>query len=273
MTEQPATRFPADIILPSPPLAEAWLEIRWTLEPMGPPNMQRDRGYQIALGRFTEILNDDFPFVEDLDASQLPTDMVPHTVRHRFRAEDGTWPLIQLGPGVATVNFTDPYSWEQFREMAGHLQSTLIRAYRASDLETAATILRYRNATPFDHSEEDFLSFLNDRLNVQLGLPAHLPGNFVTSADPRSVKLDISFALENPAGVGSLQVGTGIRTQENEEIAVWELSVSSTGDLAPSLNDEGELAEWLDDAHIVLHEWFFALIEGPLMEQFSQEEA
>lgn len=44
--------FPADIKLKERPLAEAWLEMRWQLQPIKPPHVMVDPDFAFALGAF-----------------------------------------------------------------------------------------------------------------------------------------------------------------------------------------------------------------------------
>jgi hypothetical protein len=56
-----------------------------------------DPGFQILLGRFYDKVSTDFPELENLPASNVPEQMMPSVVRHRFRKAKDAWPLIQLG--------------------------------------------------------------------------------------------------------------------------------------------------------------------------------
>jgi hypothetical protein len=90
----PNPHFPTDIDLKRSPLAEAWLEIRWKLEPVGPPQIMRDPGFPFALGTFYRGVKERFSYQEPLPASQTPLEMLPHVVRYRFRPGEGQWPLL-----------------------------------------------------------------------------------------------------------------------------------------------------------------------------------
>ena len=117
-------KFPANIKLNNPPLVEAWLEIRWKLEQFGPaPGLLRDPAFPFALGILNSNIKNRFSFRTDLAASAAPQDMLPYVVRHKYRPEEDGWPIIQLGPGVATANFTSPYTWSDFRELSLFLRS------------------------------------------------------------------------------------------------------------------------------------------------------
>lgn len=265
--------FPLDIELNYPPLAEAWLEIRWQLEAIERPNVMRDPGYAFALGQFYEKVKDQFPYRNPLPASEAPDHLLPHMVRYQFRASKGGWPLLQIGPGVATVNFTESYNWAEFKEKALYLRSNIYRSYSESKLETERVILKYRNSEPFQFSAENFLDFLKDKLNTSIVLPTYIPGPTSYDDLPEGADIQLAFRLEEPQATGKLRVVTALRTQNGEEeITVWELSVESNSEGAPDIGSGEQFAHWLDSAHAVTHEWFFSLIDGPLLRKYQEGE-
>jgi uncharacterized protein (TIGR04255 family) len=271
--------FPADIKLESSPLLEAWLEIRWRLQRDAKTELIRDPGFAFALGVFYKSVEDPFGYREDLEASHAPEDMVPYVVRHRFRPGKGEWPLLQLGPGVATVNFTEPYTWDDFKEKAVYLRNKLLDAYGESGLGAQRLALRYRNGVPFRYGSNNLLDFLDQNLNTSVTLPVHIPGPVSSANWPTSANIVLTFDLQDPRGTGTLRLGTGTRTQQDpktgqetkDEMLIWQLEVASKGDDAPELVEEDEFTRWLTSAHVVIHEWFFSLLDGPLFKHYKGE--
>jgi len=270
--------FPSEIRLESKPLLEAWLEIRWQLEQGDDsPHFMRDPGFPFALGVFYNSIKGQFGYRKDLEASRAPQDMLPYIVRHRFSRGQGEWPLLQLGPGVATVNFTDSYTWDQFRETALYLREELLDAYGKTELKSQEIALRYRNGVPFEYSSNDLLGFLKQNLNTSITLPSHIPGPVSSAPWPTSANIILTFDLLQPRGMGTLQFPTGIRRQKDpetsreitEEMLMWQLSVTSRDNDAPALDDEDEFTHWLTSAHAVIHEWFFSLIDGTLFRKYA----
>jgi uncharacterized protein (TIGR04255 family) len=98
--------------LPNKPLIEAILEVRRGQD--GQP----DPAYPLIVGRLYERLRSEYPAIEDLPIVAVPAEIWVHQVRHRFRKTKDGWPLVQVGPGVLTVNETDGYRWRDFSERA-----------------------------------------------------------------------------------------------------------------------------------------------------------
>lgn len=160
-------------LLPSKPLVEALLEIKWELRSQAPPSLGPvDPGYPYAVGRLFERVRKDYPFREELPVAQMPEGATPHLARFRFRKAAGGWPVVQIGPGVATVNFTETYTWDAFRAavlgFVPHLRSVYDDVY---PLKPTSVLLRYINAVELDYSKNDALKFLEEKMHVLLRLP------------------------------------------------------------------------------------------------------
>ncbi len=275
-----AGHFPSDIKLKSSPLIEAWLEIHWKLQRDPTAGFLRDPGFPFALGVFYSSVKDDFEYKKDLDASRAPEEMLPHLVRHQFRPGEEQWPLLQLGPGVATVNFAEHYTWQDFLQRALYLRSRLLNAYGETALEAEKLVLRYRNGVALEPESKDLLDYFEKNLNTVVTLPAHIPGPIGARDWPVEANILFKYNLLKPRGVGTLRLVTGNRKrtdqmskQETKEgLLVWQLGVESDISAAPDLKDEDVFTEWLNLSHAVIHEWFFSLIEGPLRKKYEAGE-
>jgi uncharacterized protein (TIGR04255 family) len=264
-------------ILARPPLGEAILEVRWGLQPMaGAPGSEGfpgiDPGYPLSVGRLYDRIRTRFPEMEKLPASAAPDEFTPYMVKYRFRRERGGWPCVQLGPGVATVNFTkDDYTWNAFRATVLQFLPDLSAAYASSrgDLTATSVMLRYVNAVLFDAKRDDVMRFVSDKLHLTWSLPAEI------ASDPRRAHsfwegaTQINIPLAKPAGVALLQVGTGIHN--SAPAVIWDLRLTSSGADVPPLG--ADFRSWLEKAHEVIEDWFFALIRGELEESFGGRSA
>lgn len=288
MTHSTSFRFPQDIELQTRPLVEAWLEIKWQLdteELQGDTGQvqpfMKDRGYEFALGVFFNSIKDGFGFVETLPVNIAPLEFLPYVVRHRFRHGPEMWPILQLGPGVATVNFTTPYSWPEFRDAALYLRTKLIEAYGSQELHLQSIILRYRNAVPCGYSSQDLFDFLSSNLNMNMALPANIPGEIGATKLPKGADMTFIFDLMNPLGKGSLRLATGTKREQKStthevvevEHLIFDLIVASENTSEPHLYDESDFDRWLTAAHAVIHEWFFSLIDGSLRNKYEGKDS
>lgn len=246
------------------PLVEAIVEVRWTLESPA-QGIERDPHYKFLLGRLFDRVHKDYPEHEQLPTATIPDEFVGHAVQHRFRSAPAEWPLIQVGPGILTVNDTDKYTWEDFRARSVAAVDNLFGAHpKPGALRIEALVLRYIDAVDFDYAKEDVFAFLKANMKVLAGLPRNLFDYPGVKRAPQHFSWQAAFACEKPQGSVSVRFATGQR-QQNPSL-VWETIVESSGSGMPPMPQE--FAAWMDAAHNMTHDWFFKLIAGNLERRF-----
>lgn len=250
--------------LKNKPLVEAILEVRWSLEAQMPGDGV-DPHYKLLLGRFYDRVREDYPEHEQLPTASVPDEMVGHLVQHRFRTAADRWPLVQLGPGIMTVNSTDDYTWESFRPRALLAIQKLFDSHpKPADLKVEHLALRHIDAVPFDYASEDVVTFLREKLKIGVSFPENLFAKSGVQERPSTFRLRSSFRSQNPPGLVHLSFATGQRKEASA--LVWETTVETTDKDVPEL-PKG-FADWIDAAHSVTGDWFFKLIEGELERRF-----
>jgi uncharacterized protein (TIGR04255 family) len=249
------------------PLVEAILEIRWKLQGTA-PGPQVDPHYKLLLGRLFDRMNKDYPEHEQLEAAKIPDELVGHVVQHRFRVAGNAWPLVQIGPGIFTVNSTADYKWPDFRPRVISAIEKLYDAHpKIGDLKITNIILRYIDAVDFNYPGDNVFDFLRDKLKMSVLLPDSLFTDTGVENKPTNLICHYSFNCERPQGIINIRFATG---QKNHIPAViWETAVESSGDDLPEL--PGGFEVWLDAAHTITRDWFFKMIEGELERRFSGE--
>ena len=247
--------------LPNKPLIEAILEIRWGQD--GQP----DPAYPLIVGRLYERLRTQYPAIEDLPIVAVPPEITVHQVRHRFRKTKDGWPLVQVGPGVLTVNDTEAYRWREFSERAKAVLPLLHETHpKPETLQITSLLLRYVNAIEFDYSSSDVLKFLAEKMRVSLSFVPSTRERRIVSGNPKSLGLQVVFPVETPAGSVILLVGTGKRKGQNA--LVWEIHFRSIQGEISRLPDA--FPSWLESAHDTVEKWFIEMIQGELLARFSK---
>jgi uncharacterized protein (TIGR04255 family) len=245
--------------LPNKPLVEAILEIKWGL-PDRP-----DPAYPLIVGRLYEKMRGRYEAIEDLDLAQFPPAIAVHVPRHRFRITPNQWPLVQIGPGVAALNDTEAYTWQDFKRRALEFFPAVHEAHpRPEEMAISSLKLEYIDAVDFDYEQEDVKVFLRDKLHIGLDLPNSLFEGQPIADYPRHASVQVGFATGVPRGRIQLSVTTGQR--EGRLALILHTFVLSTDSDA----QEGWRAfeAWLDAAHAVIRHWFFALVQGELLGEF-----
>ncbi|MBX3449648.1 MAG: TIGR04255 family protein [Planctomycetaceae bacterium] len=253
--------------LKNKPLVEAILEIRWALQEKA-PGFAVDPHYRLLLGRLFDRLHADYPVHEQLDTANIPDEMAGHTVQHRFRVADGEWPLVQLGPGVFTVNDTSRYIWPDFRDRAIKATQHLFDCYpKAASLNVNTLLLRYIDAIELPSTNGDFLTYLQNMLKVSVNLPPTFFENTNVESSPVHFQLHQAFQCAAPAG--QLQLRIAIGQKGDRPALIWETIMQSSHAEVPKMLDNFE--SWLDASHKLVNDWFFKMIEGELHRRFRGE--
>jgi uncharacterized protein (TIGR04255 family) len=251
--------------LTHPPLVEAILEVRWRLQEQA-PGVAVDPKYKLLVGRLFDRLSRDYPFHEPLPTASMPDEMLGYVVQHRFRTAEGVWPLVQVGPGLVTLNDTQDYTWKAFEAKSRQLVDELYSAY--PDAITALRIgslqLRYIDAIPFDFKRTDVFQFLADHLKTTLAFSPDLFAGVPVNPTPRGLNAMFEFATDHPTGTLRVRLARGKR--QDVDALILEMVLISEDIDAPDM--PAGFAAWLDAAHNVIHDTFFKMIEGHLEEQF-----
>ncbi|PWB81022.1 MAG: hypothetical protein C3F08_02915 [Candidatus Methylomirabilota bacterium] len=249
-------RFPD---LPNKPLIEAIAEIKWGKE------SELDPGFQVIVGRLYERLQGDYPEIEDLPTAQVPPAMTIHMARHRFRRKKDGWPLVQIGPGILTVNETETYRWDDF---SSRVKVALAKLYDVQPFREGINInqllLRYINAIEFDYLSQDLTALLSKKMRAHISIPRELFQQTPVRERLQGLNLQLTFPAESPRGVFHVAFGTG--RKEDKRALIWELQMRSAGPDVPDMPLAFDT--WLASAHELAEQWFFEIIKGELLESF-----
>ncbi len=259
--------------LKNKPLVEAILEIRWHLVQLfkveGQAQMMvpaRDPHYRLLLARLFDRFQKEYPVHEQLPTANLPDDMLGQVLQHRFRSAKDEWPLVQVGPGVFTVNDTHRYTWTDFQQRA---REAVVRLYDAhpsvAEFHVQSLVLRYIDAVEYNYKDENAFAFLRDKMKLGINLPDSLFQNTSVESRPQSFSWQAVFQCSKPPGTVHLSFATG--QKEDTPAILWETTVQSAGDDLPNM--PGGFPDWFDAAHEITDEWFFKLIEGELERRFE----
>ena len=253
-------------VLKNKPLVEAILEVRWSLEQKG-PDLFVDPHYRLLLARLYDRLSTEYPEPEELPIAAIPDEVTSYAVKHRFRHVANGWPLIQVGPGILTLNETSNYTWPDFRTRSIAVVGKLFEAHpKPDELRVRSLLLRYIDAVDLDYSKEDVFLFLSEKLKVSIAMPGNLFEGTGVSSLPARLALDSSFRTAKPQGMVNVRFVTG--QIKGKGALIWETQVHSD-DALPELPEGFD--NWIDAAHGIAHDWFFKLIDGELKRRFSGE--
>jgi len=253
-------------ILKNKPLIEAIFELRWKLQEPS-QGIKRDPHYKIIIGSLFEKFKEEYPFHEQLPLASMPDEIVGYFAQHRFRKDNNRWPLIQIGPGIITVNDTEGYIWEDFERRVIQAIKTLFSVYPDSEknLKINDILLRYIDAIDFNFENTNVFNFLKDHMKTNISLYKKLFENTDVEKLPLSFDCRFSFRSLRPKGEVNLRFARG-KVKENDAL-IWETIVKSESEDVPEIPKK--ISEWLKNSHKLTNDWFFKLIEGELLRRFE----
>lgn len=243
------------------PLVEALFELRWGLD--GPPGMAVDPYYQMLVGQLFGAVRSSYPEWVRLPPAEFPEAMAPYTPHHQFRVAENKWPLIQLGPGLLTVNDTEGYEWDVFFSRCAEVIDALFSIYpEAIDrLHIFEVSLRYIDADAL--SGGSALNFLK-KLKVSVEVPDTLFEGGRIGSNNLGVGLSLVYPTLQPKGMLQMTLNQG--RKNDQDAMIWETQIVSRGSDAP--HEPATIKSWLQEAHETTHDWFFRQIEGELLEKY-----
>lgn len=252
-------------VLKNKPLVEAIFEIKWELQEIG-EGIRIDPHYKILVGSLYSKLKDLYPYHEMLPSATMPDEIAGYVIQHRFRKGKNEWPLIQVGPGILTVNNTEGYLWDDFETKVTSAIHSLIELYPDPELfKINSLLLRYIDAVEFNFNADNIFGFLAENMKTNIRLCSDLFNNTEVESQPVSFDWRFSYPCKKPEGVIHLRFLRG--KKENADALIWETMVQSTGVNAVQMLTR--IDEWLNAAHILTDDWFFKLIEGELERRFE----
>lgn len=256
--------------LPNKPLLEAIFELRWQLNETQ-PGFAKDPGFSILNGRYYEFARKaGYPVLVELSTAQLPDEMAPFIPRYQFWKDKNEWPVTQIGPGVLTVNSTKEYKWETFLVRIKEALKAVKENY-PNDIHKFVPIsisLKYIDIVPFigEQTGENIRKFLKENFHTDIKIDDDIFNND-DKEKMEGLKLNLSYKLSEPMGVGKITIGNGMHN--GKPIIGWDTEIKSVGSLVP-VDDRG-FDDWLLQSHILLKKWFIALTNGPLLKSFQEE--
>ena len=253
-------------ILKNKPLIEAIFELRWELQEPS-QGMKIDPHYKIMIGRIYDRVKDEYPIHEQLPTATMPDEIAGYVVQHRFRKDKDKWPLIQVGPGIITLNDTKEYVWEDFEKRIFHLLDVLFDAYPdpENNLKFNWLLLRYIDAVDFDYEKDNIFVFLKEKMKINIKIYEELFKESGVGNLPLGFDLRFSFPIIKPKGAMHLRFVRG--KIKDIDTLIWETHVQSVNEDAPKTKEQ--ISMWISDAHALTDDWFFKMIDGELLRRFE----
>jgi len=160
------------------PLVEAIFELRWGERQKDRFEFQKEET-DFFPGIFSQTIKNKGFIYSEQPNSEGANLMLPYVVKHRFRMAENTWPCIQIGLGIFTVNQVgnvsvasadkDDYDWETFKPQIKSGLKSLDESYPMGlgGVLNPRAILRYQDAFILSKGET-LESFVNNKMKTSI---------------------------------------------------------------------------------------------------------
>lgn len=246
--------------LPYAPLNEVIFEIRWPLQ-MTDQGYMVDEGFELASGRLSILVEEDFPINRRVKSAELPEQFFPYQVIHQYWKGEQKWPVLQLGPGIFTINYTDKvYYWEDMLNLIKKGIKWLMQAYREKvNIDFASlNYIDIIETEKYGGVDSDWSSFIAKNLNV-----TH-ENNFPIPGKQNHIQINQMFAMDDGSNI-RIQISDG--SKNNKEALVWQTAVVKKHDFSKVT----DLFEWAEFAHDTTHTLFMEMVKPDLYASFENE--
>lgn len=244
-------------IFKNPPIIEALFEMRWKIWEKGePPAAPMDEKFKFFPGRFYDKIKELFPNVEVLPYSNIPDQLDINLPRYRFRKSPNSYPLIQIGPGVLTVNLDKNFTQDLFFNTCIEILNIFFEIL--PDIKLRELILHYIDGFDYDYEKNDAFEFLDEKLSTHFAFSPNLFEDTNINPIPSKFHLEANYHVNDPKGYFMCQFRSGIRKPNGEKFILMDSIFRSFGDELPNIE---EIDVWILRADDLIHKWFLKMID------------
>lgn len=246
--------------LPNAPLQEVIFEVKWDLDISQDTLLSYDSGFDMAVGIFYSFVKNEFKSQKAKfpPGILLPQEFLNNQPKYQYWTNDNTWPVMQLGHGIFTINDTEAnYQWEKsFFPLIKKGLIYLQNSYSKS-LNFNFVSLRYIDQiSTKDYNFSDWLSFMKDNLNFEI------ENKFDPKGSLKKFQYTQVFDLKNGSEL-EIVISNG-KKNNNEDILVWETSISNNNAFT-----QVSIIDWLDSAHKITSQLFKEICKDDLYNSFK----
>lgn len=240
--------------LPKAPLVEVVFELKWDIK------MKSDLDdFQYLYGDLYANLRNEFPNRERLTPLEIPFDALINIPVFRFTKNDNKYPLIQIGPGVISINtLNDFYVWEDFRDNIHKLLDILKDIYPKFQTLKIKPALIYIDFLKFKETDSSGYNFINENLNISVN------SNILNNIESTISDINVNANYQIGTDLLSIRINEG-KANNSTDGLVLQTKVNGN----EQSYDKDTLKEWLESAHLLSSKTFKSLIKENLYKTFS----
>lgn len=239
--------------LPKAPLIEVVFELRWTILTKEELNQ-----CQYLHGDFYSKIKNQYNFREALITPEIPLEICIGRPTHRFRQSQDGYPLVQVGPGILTLNTVDSkYFWEEFELLILEAINKFNEVFVFPHGKQVTLSLQYFDFIKFDFTEANIFEYLEENLNINLGQKIY-------QKKDKPVNLNLGMHFDTEEGALSVVLSKGLNNLKENGIIIQTSLLSTT--LLPNIES---IKDWISKSHDVCSQVFKDMTKGKLYDSFK----
>ena len=259
-------------IYKNPSVVEVICELHWELTAVALPAVGGiDPFFDVVRADLTpRLAAAGFPQSQELAPPQVPRQFLAWQPIVRFAPTADTWPKVQLGPGLLTVNMAgQPYTgWPDFQPPVASAVSALLESFPTPNrfLRLKSLQLKYINAFTDKHDFKTYAQFTSKYLGLRSVLPDRFIESIRTPASVIATNSQTRLPVAEPRN--SHVVVQVAEAQINQSPGcVLQLSIERNG-----ATEHDQIMQWFEDAHTLARKTFLSLVGADLVNLMQPEE-
>lgn len=265
-----------DYLYEDAPLVEVIAEVRWRLLPISSmPGAEIDPLFERGLNKARAALAElGFSNEERLVPADVPIEFLAGKPMFRYRPDHNQWPLVQLGPGLLTVNVTPPYEgWADFRKSiaAGVGVADDVFGFTSQMSIVRSCEVRYIDAFTERHGMHDPTSFLAEELSMPVSPPMGVLEKLQRTGSAVLPNVKFQFPIQD-RDHDTMLLSAFHGTHNGRDAVIYDLRMLRSAPPETAMSGE-DILRWMDEAHECLHHAFEGSVSEKLRSRFGDRRA
>lgn len=219
-----------------------------------------DPGFQMAQGKLQDLAKERFPLFNRKLPHGFPEQLMQYQVVNQHWTAKETWPVIQLGPGIFTVNDNDvKYDWRDiYFPMIKECLNWVFKVYENRIRINNAT-LRYIDSVKLkDYGFEGrWHEFVTQHFNLSF------VNDFNTRGKMKGLQFGQAFELNDKSEL-QIAMNSGKYRRTDDDALIWQTIVSKQDGFKREA-----LLVWLENAHATTSDLFREMTKPAFYDSFK----
>ena len=244
--------------LKNAPLLEVIFEIKWDTS-----SKQDIIDFQYLHGDLYAHLKEMYPIRENLIPPEVPLEVIRGLPVFRFRKEKGSYPLVQIGLGLLTINTVDDkYYWDDLKNEINGTLKIFSEIYPKIKNLKLTPILTYIDFFSFDKSINNSIDFINSNFSLIIN------DNFTDISKNlllNNVNFTLNYKVENYNDIVSINLRDGSVNSKQRTGIIMQTKIVGE----KKLYSNETLIKWLDQSHELSSDIFKSITQRKLYATFK----